>query len=116
MEDKASKTEDATPKKLKDSKKKGQVAKSADLNGAGSLYVFTIFFVTIANHLFKNTYNYIETSLARVPNENITEAFFKKYISRGSDRGHDHLASLLWNSYIGWYSNKHGSSRIYIYY
>lgn len=77
MEDKASKTEDATPKKLQDSKKKGQVAKSADLNGAGSLYVFTIFFVTIANHLFKNTYNYIETSLARVPNENITEAFLR---------------------------------------
>lgn len=77
MDDKASKTEDATPKKLQDSKKKGQVAKSGDLNGAGSLYVFTIFFITLANHLFKNTYNYIERSLERVPKENITEAFLR---------------------------------------
>ncbi len=43
MDDKASKTEDATPKKLQDAKKKGQVAKSGDLNGDSGFYVFTLF-------------------------------------------------------------------------
>ena len=40
MEDKHSKTEEATPKKISDSKKKGQVPKSADFNSAFSSLVF----------------------------------------------------------------------------
>jgi len=47
MPDKADQTEKATPKRRQDARKKGQVAKSADLNGAvvlvaalGSLAVF----------------------------------------------------------------------------
>lgn len=78
MEDKASKTEDATPKKLQDAKKKGQIAKSGDLNGAGSFFVFTIFFIGLANYLFQNSFNYIKGSLGRTPPPSeITESFLR---------------------------------------
>ena len=78
MEDKASKTEDASPKKLQDAKKKGQVAKSGDLNGAGSFFIFTMFFVGLANFLFQNTYTIMGGALSRtVANEGLTEAFLR---------------------------------------
>lgn len=54
MSDKENKTEDPTPKRLRDAKKKGQVAKSGDLNGAVSLLVFTIFFTYIGKYMFIN--------------------------------------------------------------
>lgn len=80
MDDKASKTEDATPKKLQDAKKKGQVAKSGDLNGAGGFFVFTILFAGLGNYLFQNTYTYVRSSLTRVPNLDITEAFLRNIL------------------------------------
>jgi len=42
MEDKASKTEEATPKRLSDARKKGRVAKSPDLNSAASFFFFVM--------------------------------------------------------------------------
>ncbi len=77
MEDKSNKTEEATPKKLQDAKKKGQIAKSGDLNGAGSFFVFTILFVGLANYLFKNSYTYLRSSLARTTPETITTRFVR---------------------------------------
>lgn len=77
MEDKASKTEDATPKKLQDAKKKGQVAKSGDLNGAGSFFMFTLLLGGLGNHLFQNGYAYIRSSLSRTPPELVTESFLR---------------------------------------
>lgn len=76
MDDKASKTEDATPKKLQDAKKKGQIAKSGDLNGAGSFFIFTIFFIGLSNYLFQNSFNYVRSSLGRTPPAiEMTESF-----------------------------------------
>lgn len=43
MTDKENRTEEATPKRLRDAKKKGQVAKSGDLISAISFMLFTIF-------------------------------------------------------------------------
>lgn len=51
MAEKDNKTEDPTPKRLRDAKKKGQVAKSADLNSATSLFVFTILLGVIGNYI-----------------------------------------------------------------
>ncbi len=80
MEDKASKTEDATPKKLQDAKKKGQVAKSGDLNGAAGFFVFTLLFISLANFLLQNAHRYMELSLARTPSPELTESFLKNIL------------------------------------
>lgn len=63
MDDKDNKTEEATPKRLRDAKKKGQVAKSVDLSSAVSLMVFIIFMGTLGKYLFGNSLKYLKTSL-----------------------------------------------------
>ncbi|MGB4589241.1 MAG: flagellar biosynthesis protein FlhB [Clostridiaceae bacterium] len=54
MEDKHSKTEEATPKKISDSKKKGQVPKSADFNSAFSSLVFAMLLGSLGQYLFSH--------------------------------------------------------------
>lgn len=65
MEDKHSKTEDATPKRLRDARKKGQVAKSQDLNAAVSFLIFLLFTTTLGQYLFTNGYRFLTNSLDR---------------------------------------------------
>lgn len=77
MEDKENKTEDATPKKLQDAKKKGQIAKSGDLNGASGFFIFTILITSLGNYLLQNSYTYMKLSIARTPSTDITERFLR---------------------------------------
>lgn len=61
--DKDAKTEEATPKRVRDSKKKGQIAKSNDLNAAISFLVFTMGLLTLSQYLFSNGLAYMRNSL-----------------------------------------------------
>lgn len=63
MSEKDNKTEDPTPKRLRDAKKKGQVAKSSDLNSASSLFVFTLLLGVIGNYLLKKSLEFIKSFL-----------------------------------------------------
>ena len=54
QQDKHSKTEDASPKRIRDSRKKGQVAKSADLNSAISFLLFAVLLGSLGAYLMKN--------------------------------------------------------------
>ena len=61
--DKDSKTEEATSKRLRDSRKKGQVAKSADLVAAVSFLVFTMMLLSLSQYLFTNSFSYLKKTL-----------------------------------------------------
>lgn len=63
MEDKHSKTEEATPKKVSDSKKKGHVPKSADFNSAFSSLVFAMLLGSLGQHLFSRSLETLRASL-----------------------------------------------------
>lgn len=77
MSDKDGKTEDATPKKMEDARKKGQVAKSQDLNAGVSLLVFTLALGAIGNYLFKNLYQFMQNSLSREFQLELTEPYLR---------------------------------------
>jgi len=64
MEDKHSKTEEATPKRLRDSRKKGQVSKSGDLNSSVSFLVFAVLLGALGDYLLKNSLAFLRTSLS----------------------------------------------------
>ncbi|MGF7533182.1 flagellar biosynthesis protein FlhB [Bacillus mexicanus] len=55
------KTEKATPKKRKDTRKKGQVAKSSDVNTAISLLVIFLSFIAIGPYMRDRLLSFIET-------------------------------------------------------
>ena len=63
MSDKHSKTEQATPKKLRDAKKKGQVAKSNELSPAISLMVFAMAALFMGQLLIDNATIFLRKSL-----------------------------------------------------
>lgn len=63
MEDKHSKTEEATPKKISDSKKKGHAPKSADFNSALSSLVFAMLLGSLGQHLFSRSLETLRASL-----------------------------------------------------
>lgn len=63
MEDKENKTEEATPKRLQDAKKKGQVAKSADLNSAVSFFIFTLLIGVLGPYVLNNGLIFMKNSL-----------------------------------------------------
>lgn len=60
MEDKASKTEEATPKRLSDARKKGRVAKSPDLNSAASFFFFVMLMGLLGQYIYLNGRRYME--------------------------------------------------------
>ncbi len=60
------KTEDPTPKKLKDARKKGQVAKSPDLNSATILIIIGLLTVVSGNEAFENMYGFLYQSLRNI--------------------------------------------------
>lgn len=69
MKDKESRTEEATPKRLRDSRKKGQVSKSGDLNSAVSFFVFALFLSLLMQYLYENVlgimYRYMSFDFGR---------------------------------------------------
>ena len=74
MEDKHSKTEEATPKRLRDARKKGQVAKSADLNSAVSFLIFVMFSTVLGQYLFSNAFKFLTNSLHRDYSAELSQA------------------------------------------
>ncbi len=60
MSDKDTKTEEATPKRLSDARKKGQIPKSQDLNAAVSLLVFTMLASLLGQYLYTNGQVYMK--------------------------------------------------------
>ncbi|MBN2259002.1 MAG: flagellar biosynthesis protein FlhB [Clostridiales bacterium] len=60
------KTEDPTPKKIKDARKKGQVAKSSDLNSAIILVIMALLTLVSGDTAFKNLYLFLYRSLSNI--------------------------------------------------
>lgn len=60
MGDKENKTEEATPKRLSDARKKGQISKSQDLNSTVSLFIFTMLAGLLGQYIFVNGRRYME--------------------------------------------------------
>lgn len=63
MSDKESKTEEATPKRIRDAKKKGQAPKSADLGPAVSLVIFAMTASVLGPLLMDNGLDFMRRSL-----------------------------------------------------
>jgi len=63
VEDKHSKTEQATPKRLSDSRKKGQVAKSKDFNSALSFLAFALLLGALGQYFFTSSMDMLKSSL-----------------------------------------------------
>ncbi|WP_461205726.1 flagellar biosynthesis protein FlhB [Clostridium sp. DL1XJH146] len=55
------KTEDPTPKKLEDARKKGQIAKSQDLNSALQLFIFTLVASSLGNYIYNGIYSFFKS-------------------------------------------------------
>lgn len=84
MSDKDNKTEDPTPKKLSDARKKGQVAKSGDLNSSASLVVFTLLLGTIGNILIENAFIFMKRFLSLDYNINLNLRSAKVIFTQGA--------------------------------
>ncbi|MGA8163483.1 MAG: type III secretion system export apparatus subunit SctU [Waddliaceae bacterium] len=65
------KTEKATPKKLKDAKKKGQVAKSQDLPSAFTFIVSIALVLALSGYLYNYVGGFIETAFKSISKENV---------------------------------------------
>lgn len=74
MQDKHSKTEEATPKRLRDSRKKGQISKSGDLNSAVSFLVFALLLGALGDYLLTNSIAFITLALSQDVGRGLTEA------------------------------------------
>src|SRR5580765_6586779 len=64
----AEKTEKATPKKLKDARKKGQVAKAQDMPAAMTFVVSIMGTLSMAGFIFQNLASFTLRMLREVPN------------------------------------------------
>lgn len=72
MQDKHSKTEQATPKRLRDSRKKGQTPKSHDLGSSASFLIFTLLLLSLGEGLFKGSLSLLRTMLGAGGTEPLT--------------------------------------------
>lgn len=72
MQDKHSKTEEASPKRLRDSRKKGQVAKSGDLNSAVSFLAFALLLTGLGESLFSNSFEMVRSTLRTGPGASLS--------------------------------------------
>ncbi len=68
----AEKTEKATPKKLRDAKKKGQVAKSQDLPSAFTFIVSIWLVLGMSEYLYRNMSQFLVAAFRMVPHEDLT--------------------------------------------
>ena len=64
MQDKDSKTEKASPKRIKDARKKGDIAKSSDLTSAISFTVFALMTTSLGWYVFERSFAYLKGFLA----------------------------------------------------
>lgn len=64
MSDKHSKTEEASPKRIRDARKKGQIPRSNELIPAISLLVFAMMAGLLGNYLFNNSFSFLKNSLS----------------------------------------------------
>lgn len=74
------KTEEPTPKKLQDARKKGQAAKSTDLNSAIILLLMILMIATMGNLIFSNIHGFLSHSLGNGLNRNITNGNIKSLL------------------------------------
>jgi len=65
------KTEKATPKKLKDAKKKGQVAKSQDFPSAFTFVASISLVMSYAGYLYANVGGFIESAFTLIPHDEV---------------------------------------------
>lgn len=77
MSDKESKTEEATPKKIRDAKKKGQVPKSSDFSPAISLMIFTITASALGHFLLTNSIGFLNNSLTLDYNVDVNVSYVR---------------------------------------
>lgn len=96
MSDKHSKTEAPSPKKLRDAKKKGQVAKSNELSPAVSLMVFAMAAIFMGQILIDNATGFLRKSLTLNYGMNIDSANARGLIA---DRIMDFFVILI--PYLG---------------
>ncbi|SFH51326.1 flagellar biosynthesis protein FlhB [Pisciglobus halotolerans] len=64
MSERDGKTEKATPKKLQDARKKGQVAKSSDLTSAVSFIVFVLFGTFFGKYVLEKSFLFLRKTLS----------------------------------------------------
>ena len=77
----AEKTEQATPKKLRDAKKKGQVAKSQDLPSAFTFIVSIWATLAMANMLYHYMADFLVGTFRMVTNEHLTTVITQLFIN-----------------------------------
>ena len=75
----AEKTEKATPKKLRDAKKKGQVAKSQDLPSAFTFIVSVWATVAMAGLLYHYLSDFLVAAFRLIPNENLENVIIQLF-------------------------------------
>lgn len=80
-QDKHSKTEQATPKRLRDSRKKGQVSKSGDLNSALSFLVFALLLGSLGDSLFRNSKSFMYAALSSTKGHALSAANAGTYLT-----------------------------------
>lgn len=64
MSEKDGKTEKPTPKKLKDARKRGEIAKSQEFNSAFTYIMFLMFAIALSTHALQYGYVYLKRELA----------------------------------------------------
>lgn len=67
------KTEKASPKKLRDARKKGQVAKSQDLPSAFTFIVSFALVIAFSTSLYQQTAGFIRSAFAEIPHGNLEQ-------------------------------------------
>lgn len=77
MSDKESKTEEATPKRIRDAKKKGQAPRSAELGPAVSLVLFTVTASLFGEFLLGNGLTFMKNSLSTNYSAAINSSFIR---------------------------------------
>ncbi|SHH99765.1 flagellar biosynthesis protein FlhB [Clostridium grantii] len=75
------KTEDPTPKKYQDAKKKGQIAKSQDLNSSLQLFIFALVASGLGNSIFKTIANYLRQGLSTNYMMNFTSSSVRSFFT-----------------------------------
>lgn len=74
------KTEKATPKKLRDARKKGQIAKSQDLPSAFTFIASIWILLALSNYLFNKVGGFIVSAFSMVSMENLDKVIPNMYI------------------------------------
>ena len=77
----AEKTEKATPKKLKDAAKKGQVAKAQDLPAAFTFIASVAIILALATFMYHQMADFMVGTFHAVPNQELTTSITSSLLS-----------------------------------